>query len=83
MARKWIWYSKELLVKIFNDEMDMGEAIFKATYLEDELKIENENEVPPAEILPLIGTEWKKEMNQGEGVRDQLVEMIAKLLWRA
>ena len=37
----------------------------------------------PAEILPLTGTEWMKKVNQDEGFRDQLVEMIAKLLWRA
>ena len=34
LARKWSWHSRELLMEMFNDEVMMAEAIFKATYLE-------------------------------------------------
>ena len=60
--------------------MAMGQAIFKATYLEDEVKIEDENNVTRANIIPLIGTEWAKKMNQGDRGKEQLVEFIAKFL---
>ena len=31
LEKKWLWYSREILVEMFNNETDMGEAIFKAT----------------------------------------------------
>ena len=33
LAEKWTWYSREILIDMFNNETDMGDAIFKATYL--------------------------------------------------
>ena len=34
-----MWYSRDTMVKIFNSEVAISEAIFKATYLEDEVKV--------------------------------------------
>ena len=56
LARKWIWYSGETLVEMFNNETDMGKAIFKATYLEDEVKIPDITKLAPRSIIPLVGT---------------------------
>ena len=70
------------MIEIFNSDIAMSEAIFKATYLEDEVKVEDKNKVTPANILPLIGTEWAKKVPQGENVQETLVEAIAKVMWR-
>ena len=56
LARKWMRHSKLLIVNIFNDEMAMGESIFKAIYLEDEVKNGEGNKMTPADMIPLIGT---------------------------
>ena len=56
LRRNWMWYSKDTMVEMFNSEVAMGEAIFKASYLEDEVKIGDKNKVTPGNILPLIGT---------------------------
>ena len=58
MARKLKWHSRELLVEMFNDEVTMAEAIFKATYLEDEEDANDEEVVKLANKLSLIGTKW-------------------------
>ena len=60
LRRKWMCYSRDLMVEMFNSEVATSEAIFKATYLEDEVKIGEENKVTPGIIIPLIGTEWSK-----------------------
>ena len=39
LAKKWMWYSRETMVAMFNNATDMSEAIFKAMYLEDEVKL--------------------------------------------
>ena len=82
LARKWKWHSRELLVEMFNDEVMMAEAIFKATYLEDEENANNEEVVTPANKLYLIGTKWGKKVTREEGGKKTLIEMIAKVLWR-
>ena len=82
IARKWKWHSREMIIEMFNDEMAMAEAIFKATYLEDEVEDKEEEVVTPANMLPLIGTKWAKKVNQEEGGKKMLVKMIAKVLWR-
>ena len=56
-----------MLIEIFNDEMAMAEAIFKATYLEGEVKVGEGEVVTPANMIPLIGTAWAKKVNQEEG----------------
>ena len=77
-----MWYSRDTMVEIFNSEVAMSEAIFKATYLEDEVKVGDKNQVTPGNILPLIGTEWAKKVPQGENVQEMLIEAIAKVVWR-
>ena len=61
-----MWYSRDTMVEIFNSEVAMSEVIFKATYLEDEVKVGEKNRVTPGKIIPLIGTEWSKKVHQGE-----------------
>ena len=51
LAKKWLWYSRETMVKIFNNETDMIEAIFKAMYLEDEVKLPDVTEIFPNKIF--------------------------------
>ena len=63
-----MWHSRDTMVDIFNSEVGMSEVIFKATYLEDEVKVEEKNRVTPGNIIPLIGTEWSKKVHQGEKV---------------
>ena len=77
-----MWYSRETMIEMFNSDIAMSEAIFKATYLEDEVKIGDNNKVTPANILPLIGTEWAKKVPQGENVQETLIGAIAKVMWR-
>ena len=71
-----------MIIDIFNDEMAMAEAIFKATYLEDEMKVGEVEVVTPANMLSLIGTAWAKKVNQEEGGKEHLIKLIAKVLWR-
>ena len=52
LARKWIWYSRETIVEMFNNETDMGKSIFKATYLEDEVKSPDITKLAPVSIIP-------------------------------
>ena len=66
LVKKWKWHSRELLVEMFNDELTMAEAIFKATYLEDEEDANNEEVVTPANKLSLIGTKWEKKVTREE-----------------
>ena len=77
-----MWHSKEMIVEMFIDEMAIGEAIFKATYLEDEVKVGEGDKVTTANMIPLIGTEWARKVNQGDGGKEQLVKLNAKVLWR-
>ena len=81
LRRKWMWYSRDIMVEMFNSEVAMGEAIFKATYLEDEVKVGEKNKVIPVNILPLIGTEWSKKVPQGVNVKETLIKAIAKVMW--
>ena len=69
LARKWLWYSRKILVEMFNNETDMGEAIFKATYLEDEVKIPDITKLAPASIIPLVGIDWTKKLHRGMASR--------------
>ena len=75
-----MWYSRDTMVEIFNSEVAISEAIFNATYLEDEVKVGDKNKVTPGNILPLIGTEWAKKVPQGENVQETLIEAIAKVM---
>ena len=77
-----MWYSRDIMVEMFNSEVAMGEAIFKATYLEDEVKVGEKNKVKLGNILPLIGTEWSKKVPQGMNMKDTLIKAIAKVMWR-
>ena len=52
-----MWYSRDTMVEIFNSEVAMSEAIFKETYLEDDVKVGEKNNVTPGNIIPLKGTE--------------------------
>ena len=51
-----MWHNREMLIEIFNDEMAMAEAIFKASYLKDEVEVGEGEVVTPANMIPLIGT---------------------------
>ena len=82
LMRKWMWYSRDTMLEMFKSEVAMGEAIFKAKYLEDEVKVGDKNKVTPGKILPLIGTEWEKKVPKGENVKETLIEAIAKVMWR-
>ena len=64
-----MWYSRDLMAEMLNSEVAMSEAIFKATYLEDEVKIGEENKVTPGNIIFLIGTEWPKKSIRVRGLR--------------
>ena len=77
-----MWYIRDLMVEMFNSKVAMSESTFKARYLEDEVKIGEENKVTPGNIIPLVGTEWSKKVHQGEKIEEELVEAIAKVLWR-
>ena len=83
LAKKWTWYSREALIEMFNNETDMGEAIFKATYLEDEVKIPDITKIAPANIIPLVGIDWPKRVHSGKGLQVEVIGMIAKVMWRA
>ena len=83
IARKWLWYSREILVEIFNNETDMGKAIFKATYLEDEVKIHDITKLAPATIITLVGIDWPKKVQISKGLQMEAIGMIAKVMWRA
>ena len=48
LAKKWMRYSRETMIDMFNNETDMSEAIFKARYLENEVKIVDETKIAPA-----------------------------------
>ena len=61
------------MVEMFNSETAMGEAIFKATYLEDEVKVGDKNKVTHGNIILLIGTEWAKKVPQGENIKETLI----------
>ena len=67
---------------MYNDEVMMAEAIFKATHLDDENANSNEEVVTPANKLSLIGTKWGGEVTIEEGGKETLVELIAKVMWR-
>ena len=60
LARKWSWHSRELLIEMFNDEVMMAEAIFKATFLDNENANSDEKAVALANKLSLIGTKLGK-----------------------
>ena len=82
LARKCKWHSREMLIEMFNDEVAMAEAIFNAMNFEYEVDDKEDEVVTPANMLPLIGTKWAKEVNQEKGGKEMLVKMIAKVLWR-
>ena len=69
-------------MEMFNDEVTMAKAIFKATYLEDGNENSDEEVVTPANKLSLIGTKWGKKVTSEEGGKETLVKLIAKVLWR-
>ena len=39
IAKTLLWYSRDTIIDMFNNETEMSETIFKATYLEDEVKL--------------------------------------------
>ena len=82
LAKKWMWYSRENMVDMFNNETGMSEAIFKATYLEDEVKIADESKIAPENILPIVGVDWPKKVHHGKGIQVQLIKLIAKFMWQ-
>ena len=61
-----MWHSRKKLIEIFNDEIAMDKAIFKAKYLEDKVKVGEGQVVTTANMIPLIGTAWAKKANQEE-----------------
>ena len=69
-------------MEMFNDEVMMAKAIFKATYIEDGNENSDEEVVTSANKLSLIGTKWGKKLTSAEGGKETLVELKAKLLWR-
>ena len=71
------------MVEMFNNETDMSEAIFKAMYLEDEVKILDITKKAPASILPLVGIDWPKKIHIGKGLQVEVIGLIAKVMWRA
>ena len=77
-----MWYSRDIMVEIFNSEVGMIEEIFKAIYIEDEVKVGEKNRVKTGNIITLIGTEWSRKVHQGERVKETLIEAISKVLWR-
>ena len=36
----------------------------------------------PANILPLVAYDWTKRVHYGKGLQVQVIEMIAKVMWR-
>ena len=68
---------------MLNNETDMGEAIFKVTYLEDEVKIPDITKLAPASIIPLVGIDWTKKVHSGKGLQVEVIGMIAKVMWHA
>ena len=81
LRRKWMWYNRDTMVEIFNSKVAVSEAILKATYIEDKVKVGENNRVTPGNIIPLIGMEWSKKVHQGEKVKETLIKEIAKVLW--
>ena len=57
---------------IINNEIYMREAIFKATYLEDEVKIADELKIELANILPIVGIDWTNKGIMGKNFRCSL-----------
>ena len=55
-------------MEMFNNETDMGKAIFKATYLEDEVKIPDITKLALVSIIPLVGIDWPKKVHSGKGL---------------
>ena len=80
LAKKWLWYSREALVEMFNNETDMREAIFNATYLEYEVKILDITKIAPVSILPLVGIDWPKKVHSGKGLQVEVIGLIAKVM---
>ena len=61
------------MVAMFNNETDMSKAIFKATYLEDEVKLPDVSKIAPANILPLVGIYWPKKVHSGKGLQVEVI----------
>ena len=57
------------MVEMFNNKTDMSEEIFKATYLEDEVKLPDVTKIAPANILQLVGIDWPKKVHSGKGLQ--------------
>ena len=70
-------------MEMFNNETDMGKAILKANYLEDEVKIPDITKLALASIIPLVGIDWPKKVHRGKGLQVEAIGMIAKVIWRA
>ena len=78
LRNKWKWYSRDTLMEMFNSETELGESIFKATYLEDEVKVGDTKKVAPASILPIVGIDWPKKVHQGNGLQDEIIALIER-----
>ena len=65
---------------MFNNETDMSEAIFKATYLEDEVRIENMEKMAPANILLMVVIDWIKRVHNWQELKIEVIGMIAKVM---
>ena len=81
IAKKWLRNSREALVEMFNNETDMSEAIFKATYLEDEVKIPDITKIALASILSLVGIDWPKKVHSVKGLQVEVIGLMAKVMW--
>ena len=80
LAIKWMWYRMDKWLEMFNCKVAMSEALFKATYLGDKVNTENEEKVVPCDFVPLIGNEWPKKMHGIRGVKENVIEMMAKVM---
>ena len=69
LRNKWKWYSRDTLMEMFNSETELGEAIFKANYLKDEVKVDDTKKISPASILPIVGIDWTKKIIKGMDFR--------------
>ena len=78
LAKNWLWYIRETMVEMCNNETDMSEAIFKAMYLEDEVKLPDATRIALASILPLVGIDWPKKVQSGKGLQVEVIGLIAK-----
>ena len=69
-------------MELVNNEVEMAEAKFKATYLEKEVKVESMKKLIPEDLLPLIGKYWPKRLVKDEGQKAMLIESLEKVVWR-